>query len=115
MYRERIIQAIIERYMLMNMNDDNGIKPLYRSGQEMLTDKKEKTMKRGGQEWTNHKVMMKEQLGKSIIVDTIRRPNPTPPSTCHKVRCKPCLLSKKDMLCYKANIGYRVVCNRSLL
>ena len=64
------------------------------------------------EEITKDKILIQEILGNNIV-NTLRKPNPDPPSRCHCQDCKPCLHGTVDMKCYKPNAGYRIVCNRS--
>ena len=56
--------------------------------------------------------MLQEKFGPTVV-NSLRKPNPSPPPRCHRDDCKPCLHGIKDIKCFTNNIGYRILCNRS--
>ena len=139
-YRHRVIDTVIGKYIQMLVDDKEGNKPLYRSKEEMIIQKSKKIK---GHDWykekghkylvkvpinkdqelaneikgyiediTTSKVMIQESLGPTVV-NSLRKANPSPPATCSRANCKPCLHGLQEMKCYKPNIGYRIVCNRS--
>ena len=62
--------------------------------------------------YSGDKILIQERLGKSVV-NSLSRSNPNPSLTCHRSDCKVCISGPSKGLCYKSNVGYRIICNRA--
>ena len=71
-----------------------------------------KQIKANLENYSGDKFLVQERLGRSIV-SSLSTSNPNPSLTCHRNDCKVCISRPSKGLCYKPNVGYRIVCNRT--
>ena len=139
-FRSTLTENIIRNYVKILNSHNEGSRLIYRSKEEMILMKKKKSnktswfkekgfdfnfqipgtknnilksdIKKELEQISGKKILISEEVGMKNIMN-VKKSNPSCKERCSRTDCKPCLHGMKEEKCYRNNIGYRIICNRS--